>query len=455
MKRNLFITFTLSCLGTSAAMGMSNVSQESLIPQDEYKFRDSLFTGSAAFRANQLIDDVGEVTGNKHYADLNLKYQSFTDSNVYKGIDISARINDREQMMYSIKEARIQYNYSTSRLAFGRSSLDWSYTDKDWGLGVINNRVNFDFFEPGEEGLTGIFYDKKFENGFHYSLFGSFTYVPELNPGLKIDKKNGTVTCQNPWCDAPSSTAPINNTDVPIFYNVNYPDLADVIFRYSVGARIGYEINNVNIEGYYLKKPENSISTTAEIQYETDKNRLFVDVTPQFFYHEVIGGNFDVKINEYFKMFGSVLSIRPNTFPEGDEPYIQYTGIKPKKKKEEYMSGGLAYGDGLFSAKAGYIARISEFDKENDLLVKYPRWNQAVHLNLNKKFTRKIEAELDYKFDMLTEDRIVLLKTNYRFGQSLIVGLGLNMIGTNPEKESFWSDFENNDSVYSSLKYTF
>ena len=103
----------------------------------------------------------------------------------------------------------------------------------------------------------------------------------------------------------------------------------------------------------------------------------------------------------------------------------------------------------------GYIARVSEFDTENDILVNYPRWNQAVHFSASKDFSRKIFVHLDYKYDMLTEDRLTMFRTSYSFGPSVVASFGVNVIGTNQSEESYWTKFENNDSVYSSLKYSF
>ena len=71
--------------------------------------------------------------------------------------------------------------------------------------------MNFDYFDPQEEGLVGGFYDKKFSNGFKIGVFASLFYVPEMNPGYEIDADNGTIECKNPWCTAPSASTDIEN----------------------------------------------------------------------------------------------------------------------------------------------------------------------------------------------------------------------------------------------------
>jgi hypothetical protein len=375
--------------------------------------------------------------------------------NTYKGFEIKTRINNEEILQYSLKEAVIDFRYSNSRLALGRTSLDWSYADKIWSLGKINNRINFDYFEPEEEGLIGIFYDKQYKSGIDVSLFTSFVYVPETSQGLVIDKDNRAVTCKTAWCDAPVSSTDLDGKDVPIYYDVNYPDISDAIFRYSAGLKFGAQMGQFYASAYYIRKPENEVSVAAEISAPPNVSEINVEVTPQFYYHDVKGANLEFRINEEAKLYASSISIVPEKYPDGDEPYIQYTGIKIKKKKEDYISTGLIYDNGDLKSHLGYIARVSDFDTENDVLVNYPRWNQAIHVSGSKKLTRKVFVHLDCKYDMITEDRLAMFKTSYSFGPSVVASLGVNIIGTNQSKESYWTKFENNDSVYSSLIYSF
>ena len=435
---------------------MTSESFEKFLKKISSENKESSLEGDFAFQSNSLVDNVGEVVGNKHFGSFNLKYQSYSDTDVYKGLEFATRVNDEEVLQYSIKEAFIDLRYSNSRLGFGRSNLEWSQVDKIWGLGKVNNRVNFDYFEPDQEGLIGVFYDKQYSNGFNLGLFGSLVYVPEMSQGLVVDKESGAIECKTPWCDAPASSAEIEGKQVPIVYNVNYPDVSDVINKYSVGLKLGYKFTeNIGADLFYLRKPENELSVTAEVSVPPEVSVINVDVTPQFFYHDVRGGNFEFKLTDEFAIYASAIGITPNKYPDGDEPFIEYTGIKPKKKFEEYGSGGFKYNDGDLKGHLGYIARLSEFDTENDILVNYPRWNQAVHLAISKNLTRKLFVALDLKYDMLTEDRLAMFNTSYSFGPNVVASLGVNTIGTSDSKESFWAKYENNDAAYTSLKYKF
>jgi len=345
--------------------------------------------------------------------------------------------------------------FENSDISFGRVILPWSKADANWGFGKLNNRVNFDGFSPGQEGLTGVRYVYRVNKYFKVEAFGSYTYIPELNPGQKIDEENGTVSCNNPWCDSPDESTEISGTQVPIFYNVNMPEISEVLFKPSFGLRFKAGSEKVNVSGFFTRKPENSISLSVEVAYENDNQRVFADITPEVYYHNVFGGDLNYKINKNLSLYGTAIAIRPDRNPDTNGQVFEYLGIRPNKIDEEYAGGGVQFNDGRLVTSLNYIARLSDFEKVDDPLIQYPRWNQAVHFNIGSKLTRKIGLALDYKYDMLTEDRLTMFNASYLLTPSIITSLGFEMIGTAKSADSYWAKFANNDRLYGSLKYTF
>ncbi len=193
MSRVKKITVLSVLLGTglSCNLAMANTLNNSLStnfdPDAMKNKKESILNGDFGFQTNELVQDVGDVPGNKNFGYFNIDYKSYQSNGVYKSLQMTSRVNDQQVLEYSLKEAVLEFRYSTSRFALGRTNLEWSHADMDWGLGKINNRVNFDYFEPGQEGLIGFFYDKKFSNGFEIGLFGSFIYIPELSQGMIVD----------------------------------------------------------------------------------------------------------------------------------------------------------------------------------------------------------------------------------------------------------------------------
>jgi hypothetical protein len=453
---------SVCCLfAVSHAFAALNQSSVKFQPVSTVKKQKSNFNGSVSFQTNEWVEDVGEVIGNKYFGELDLDYDSTNESpgDLNNKFQMKSRINDVGQFQFSITETYLNYKFGKNNEAFlGRKILAWSKLDSNWGFGKLNNRVNFDGFEPGQEGLTGLTVNLKPTSRLKISLFGSMIYAPELNPGTQVDEDKGTISCQNAWCKAPDATADTNDdgvADKDIFYSVNMPDISDIVFRYSAGARVSYEGDIASLNVFGVRKPENNISLAVEISLDSSKNLINADVTPEVFYHNVGGAEFTVDPIKNVQLYASYLHIKPDNQPDQDKTVFQYTGIKQNKKTEEYLGLGARYKNHKFLASFNYVARVSEFDISEDVLVVYPRWNQAVNLTTSVDLTSKLGLSLDFKYDTLTEDRLTMFKANYLINRNMIVSAGANVIGSSGEADSYWSDFVNNDTVYSSFKYIF
>jgi hypothetical protein len=454
-------TTVISCVLVAplSQASLTNRSTLNLQAPETISNTENGFKGSVLFQSNQWMDDVGEVVGNKYFGEVDLSYNSKTLGSSDKKFEFKSRINDEEQFQFSLPESYVRMDFGeNNEIYIGRKILPWNTLDSTWGFGKLNNRINFDGFEPGQEGLTGATVNFNFDSGFKISLFGTGIYVPELNPGTKINKDDGTIECQNAWCKAPDAGADTNQdgvADKDIFYSVDMPDISDIVFKYAAGASFGFENENHRVNAFGIRKPENNISLSVEVSFDAREDIVNADVTPQVFYHNIAGAEYALKAIKNTELYASYLRIKPDNNPDETEPLIVYTGIKPNKKFEEYLGAGTRYKNGDFAASVNYIARVSEYNVSEDTLVEYPRWNQAINLSLSTKLSRKLALAFDYKYDMLTDDRLTMLKANYQFRPNMVFSAGANVIGSDDTADSYWSDFVNNDTVYSSFKYIF
>jgi len=408
---------------------------------------------------SQASQSVGNVPGNRANADLFFDYHKNNTTTYSKDLDrrftMSALVNDQSLTMYSIQEAYIGGNItSKDSVKFGRQIIPWSSVDHTWGFGKLNNRKNFNSFEPGQEGLLGLMYERKSTNGMRYRAFVSGLYVPEMNPGLDINSKDKTITSRNPWATPPARTTVLEGRDVAIQYNVKQPNPSDVIYRYTVGGNIGWENKHWAFDNFFIRKPENQISTQVNVLYNTGDDVVKAFITPQFYYHDVYGSNLKYR-NGDLEMYVSGIAIRPNTFPDGNRDATTYTEIKTEKRREDYMGGGISKINDLYGMGLNYVARLSPFNRERDSLAVDPRWNQALNIFLLRNFKRDYRVSADFKYDMLTTDRLAMLRFGYNATKSMTLNFGVNMIGTPTNGKSYWSPYTNNDAVYGGLRYIF
>jgi hypothetical protein len=421
-------------------------------------------TGHLGGMSNQLNRDIGDVPGNRYQGDLTFTYFKDTPGALTSKFDFSAMVNDQSLTMWSLQEAYMAKKgllrgYNTiektgDQVRVGRQNLDWSTIDQTWGLGKLNNRKNFDFFDPGQEGLIGIGYENKSSNGFFWKVFGSGLYAPETNPGLDINKSDNTITSRNPWANAPAATTNIDGTDTPIQYIVDYPKISDVIYRYTIGLNAGWENKHWGAGAYIIRKPENQISTNVEVALAENAASVKAFIKPEFYYHDVYGGNFKYR-NSDLEMYVGGMGVVPNTFPDGNQTATTYTELKTEKRREAYLGGGISKINDKYGIGFNYIARVSPFDRDRDSLAQDPRWNQAVNAFFLRNFKRQFSVSGDIKYDMLTTDRLVVLRAGYKVSKELLMTLGVNMIGTPEDGKSYWSPFTNNDAVFAGLRYVY
>jgi hypothetical protein len=414
--------------------------------------------GHVGALSNQGSQNVGNVPGNRYNADFEFDYNkskiSSYSNELEKRFHVAALVNDQSLTMYSVQEAYIGGKLtSKDRLAFGRQVLDWSKVDQTWGFGKVNNRRNFDYFTPGQEGLIGLNYERKSSNGMRYRTFVSGLYIPESNPSLDIDKKNKTITSRHPWADAPASRANVQGVNMDVKYTVDYPQISDVIYRYTVGANVGFENEHWVFDNFIMRKPENSTTPDVEVNVDFVNKVVNADITPRFYYHDIAGSTLKWR-NQDIEIYASGIAVRPNEFPDVDDK-VRYTEIKNKKRREDYMGGGISKSNDLFTLAFNYVARLSPFDRNKDDLAQDPRWNQALNFVALRNIGRQWSVMTDIKFDMLTSDRLVMVRGAYNATKELQMNIGVNMIGTPGDGKSYWSPYTNNDAVYGGLRYVF
>lgn len=451
-------TSLILLLAAANSLAATDYVQTDISSLSNHERKSDTMQGYIGGMSNQLNDDVGNVPGNRYngsaYFDYHKRPTSSSPSE--NRFTAASMINDQSLLMYSVQEAYVSGTLQNKdQIKFGRQILDWSPVDTNWGFGKLNNRRNFDYFEPGQEGLIGLQYVAKSTSGLHIGIFGSGIYVPELNPGLDIDKKNGTITSKHAWAKAPEREAEIvPGINAPIQYNVDAPAPDEVIYRYSGGINVGFKNKHFAIDNFFMRKPENQISAKAKVNVDVIAQVIKAEVTPQFYYHDLYGSSLRYT-NHDLSMYVSAIAIRPNTYPDGDAQATEFTEIPTEKRREDYAGGGISSTNDLRSYGFNYVARLSPFDRKTDKLAEDPRWNQALNIFASRNFGKYYTLMGDVKYDMLTTDRLVMVRAIYNASRLLQMHAGINMIGTPTDGKSYWSPYTNNDSVYGGLRLIF
>ncbi len=435
--------------------------------QKSKKNQKRSFRGSFGLQGNQLGEKTGEETGNRYMGDLDLFYLSEDEEGDKKVFDFASRVNDASLVMFSVKEAYVgkeaskEFSDEENSIGYklGRVILDWSKLDEKWGFGKLNNRVNFDFFRPGQEGLTGLLIEFRHKTGLFAKGFASYVYVPELNPSLDIDVNAGTVKSRHPWAKAPPATNESAGKERALYYDVQYPDIQDIVFNYSVGGSVGFENKHFLAEGFYMRKPDNRIGVAADFKVDpVGFDKVDITVEPGIFYQDVFGGQLKYE-NRGFEIYASYLYSKPDADFNGDTSFYEATSYKHIRIEEEYGGVGMARAfNDSYRMELNYVARRSRYEKINDNpLNEEPRWNEAINVNFIARWSPRFSSLLDIKYDIFSLDRLFSFATTYAYSKDVDLVAGFDVIGANDagENETFWSPFRNNDAVYGRMVYRF
>ncbi len=409
-----------------------------------------------SFRHNDPVSVIDVRTVNAWWARGDFKTSKDFNDWSFR-FNTSVQYEDNGLFLFSLKELSISKKINKLDLSFGRFPLEWSSTDASWGLGKINNRENFDFFHPGQEGLAGLNARYNLSSNLSLDIFGSFFYIPELNPPLNINKSERTIDSNSPWADAPDRTAEVGSsgTVFDLLYDVNVPEIMDIIFKPTYGLSLNFNNDFISTNFFYIRKPENKLTNKAEVSIPSSSTTTaVVSIDPLEFKHHVFGGEFNYHLHDHFNPYIGYISSLADDKPSDDFEIVSKNigvGITVERNDESYLSVGSRGEIKSFKYHLGYLSRVSDFSKTN-ILTGLPRWDQVLNFSISGNFTEKISFAGDVKYDFGSKDRVYYFGASYLIKPYLSTSLGAQIIGSPQNGDGYWANYRQNDSVFAEVK---
>lgn len=173
---------------------------------------------------------------------------------------------------------------SDSAIHIGRRKQSWSDVDDRWNLGFFQPQFRANPLNVESQGLTGIFYEHTSQN-WTLNLYGSSLFIPDQGPNFEI--KDSQFVASNPYFAPPPQNIYFQSVLLPIDYNIQKPEISDVIFQTSFGLQIKYGDKN----GFYsslssIYKPSNQLAYGWKGVLVTDRVR--VDIQPKTYYEKAV-----------------------------------------------------------------------------------------------------------------------------------------------------------------------
>lgn len=241
------------------------------------------------------------------------------------GVDLKAYYGiDAEVLSYmNVRELYLGYSWVQNglhNLSFGRKISDWSLLDEMWNLGFYQPQLRWNSLDLETQGLVGFYYDYKMKLSQNFTLsataFYSPLFIPDQGPGYEL--KNGGFLKTNPWFQPPPTRVEFQNQNFEIDYNIQMPQITDVLFQNSFGGRIRLEMPySFYTQVSALNKASHQLALGFKAALVAD--RVKVEILPRVYREELYGLDLGFK-NEWTEVSLGAISVKPKTIVY-DAPY--------------------------------------------------------------------------------------------------------------------------------------
>ncbi len=360
----------------------------------------------------------------------------------------------------------------------GRQKRHWSRLDEEFNLGVWQPQLRWDYLQPKQEGLIGVFLDWQFSPKVHLSMLTSPLFLPDQGPNFQL--QGGQFTSGSRWFRAPQSRVALFQgtpfaKDAPLNFELDRPAEEKVIMHPALGLGLHFD----GEKGWYTDlnyayKPRNQIHLGIEC---ANCARL--------------GGAAPVEITAV--VHPVVIMHNVGTFETGfkrseDAGWISLSYDKPNASGlpadyeeaplDSMMIAGLSYAHFLppvllpaswlkFSYMQAFTVQktdqrgLIDSDQVSSSLDRYPfKELAAVDWHMLIDHSRKNQWDLGFRYSYSIPEKggWLSVETGFALGDySVLVGADVIGAGVDPSSgdAGLFSRYRNNDRVYAGVGYVY
>jgi hypothetical protein len=351
----------------------------------------------------------------------------------------------------------------------GRQRQQWSVFDEEWSLGIWQPMARWDYINPQQQGLTGVFFHYEADN-FKLMLFGSGLFIPDQGPNFQL--QNGQFVSDNRWFEAPESELLLRERVTKINYELDRPSVGSVInhggfgfkgtlgdthdgawvsfaaailplnqLHISIDPTFSTSLTNFSQEALAVVHPSvvNHQITTLEAGFTEDDDRGWISITRDVPNHPDVPDSWEQSsLNTV--LFGGICYARR----------VELLGMKRSEVKVAFLQRW-DESSALNSGIAGDQVQ-SSYQRFDFAQVASIAW-EAEPLQLA---TRTIRFGVRYLYSL--PDQGGWLSTNAKmiFDKDLIFSLGFDILGADTDSTtSLMGRYRNNDRVLGGVSYVF
>ncbi len=340
----------------------------------------------------------------------------------------------------------------------------WSAMDELWNMGLWQGRINWDYFQPKQEGLTGMFFTLE-RPSWLFSLFLSGLFFPE--PGPLVDIKEGEISSHSRWFLPPQSEFVAFNQRIEALYWLNMPYLKNIIMNESMAFRLRFGDREKHwFSMAYGYKPINQVYFKIDSTFSIDKKAINNVIHYQPFRHSLVSMDFGMKKN----IFHSILSItqeiihRPPSPGEGLVPVLPnalffsaHTALNFKKYMWPVESLSLDFIYSHFTPQ-----KRDKSQQELDLDLNTNRFKMHHGLAFSAKSRpfqwnqQALSLDLSYWYSIPEQGGWLNTAIKWQMSSSLSFSASMDIVGVDkPKVKSFFNSYKQNDRFQAKVNYVF
>jgi len=174
----------------------------------------------------------------------------------------------KNESYFGVPEAYGALNWEWFDATLGRRKRTWSRLDEQFHLGIWQPELRWDYLQPEQQGLTGLFVGLPVSKTLRFHFFGSIVNVPDQGPQYRLE--GGRFQSSNRWFQQPSGALGLfSNTpfasSAPLYFDVDRPSNQKLFMNPSLAVGMDYRSES----GYFLNtnyayKPRNQIHLGLE-----------------------------------------------------------------------------------------------------------------------------------------------------------------------------------------------
>ena len=340
----------------------------------------------------------------------------------------------------------------------------WSAMDEIWQLGLWQGRVNWDYFQAQQQGLTGAFFTIE-KKPWLFSLFLSPLFVPENGPSVEI--KEGEVRSSSRWFLPPQSQFISFSQRIDALYWLHKPYLKDIILNESIAVKFRFGDKTKQwFSMAYGYKPINQVYFKIDSAFSIDKKAIDNVLNYQPFRHSLISMDFGLKRGAFKTILSVTQEIpnRPKSPGKGLLPFLPnglffsaHTALNFKEYKWLLESLKINFIYSHFSSKK---TAVSEPQLNIDLNINRFKMHYGLALSAQSKpfewKNQSLALALNYWYSIPEQGGWLNASLNWKITTTLSFQSSIDILGVeNLKQNSFFNSYKQNDRINATVTYVF